>query len=84
MSSTELVEHQIDATGRKFQEVKLDKVTGFPLKITIKQLSSLLGLANYFKDHVRNYSAIAKPLRQFLSGYEKRNQFHKLDWTIEL
>ena len=49
MRSTELVEHQIDATGRKFQEKKLDKVTVFLLTTTIKQLSSLLGLANYFK-----------------------------------
>ena len=49
MSSTKLVEHQIDAKGRKFQEEKLDKVTGFLLTTTIKQLSSLLGLANYFK-----------------------------------
>ena len=30
MSSTQVVEHQIDAKGRKFQEEKLDKVTVFP------------------------------------------------------
>ncbi len=60
MSSTQLVEHQIDAKGRKFQEEKLDKVTGFLLLTSMKQLSSLLGLVNYFKEHVRNYSVIAK------------------------
>ena len=59
MSSTKLVEHQIDAKGRKFQEEKLDKVTVFLLSTTIKQLSSLLGLANYFKART-NYSVIAK------------------------
>ena len=29
MSSTQVVEHQIDATGKKFQEEKLDKFTVF-------------------------------------------------------
>ena len=84
MSSTQLVGNRIDAAGLKIKEENLNKVTGFPLTTTIMQLSSLLGLANYFKDHVQNYSVIAKPLRQFLSGYKKRNQFHKLDWAIEL
>ena len=49
MNSTALVEHHIDATGRKFRKEKLDKVTGFLFTTTIKQLSSLLELANYFK-----------------------------------
>jgi hypothetical protein len=81
MSSTEFVGHQIDATGMKFIKDKLDKATGFPLQSTMKQLRSFLGLANYFRDHVRNHSVIAQPLQQFLSGYEKRKGFHKLSWT---
>ena len=81
MNSIELAGHQIDATGMKFKEDKLDKVTGFPLPTTMKQLRSFLGLANYFRDHVRNHSVIAQPLQQFLSGYEKRKGFHKLNWT---
>ena len=80
MSSTKFVGHQIDATGMKFQEEKLDKVTGFPLPTTMKQLRSLLGLANYFRDHVRNHSVIAQPLQQFLDEYEKKNLFHESNW----
>ena len=72
MGSAEFFGYQIDATGMKFKEGKLDKVIGFLLPTTMKQLRSFLGLANYFRDHVRNHSV--------LSGYEKRKGFHKLNW----
>ena len=49
----------------------------------MKQLRSFLGLANYFRDHVRKHSIIAQPLRRMVDGYKKNNRFHKLSWTPE-
>ena len=83
MSETEFVGHQIDDTGIRFHEDKLIKVTNFPQPTTMKHLRSFLGLANYFRDHVRNHSIIAQPLQHMVDGYKKNHRFHKSSWTPE-
>jgi hypothetical protein len=43
-------------------------------------LSSLKGIANYFRDNVRNHSMVVKPLHMLLSNYCKTK---KVTWTVE-
>ena len=49
----------------------------------MKELRSYLGLANYFRDHIRNHSIIAQPLQRMVDGYENKNRLHKLSCTTE-
>jgi len=44
------------------------------------QLRSFLGLANYFRDHVKHHSTIVGPLQSLLNNYDRRT---KLNWTEE-
>ena len=43
-----------------------------------------LGLANYFRDHIRNHSNYAAPLQKLIPDYNKRRDAQKVvDWTPE-
>jgi hypothetical protein len=81
LSKVEYVGHMIDETGLSFSENKLREVLDFPLPTTHKGMKSFLGLANYFRDHVKDHSIIVKPLQDMVENY-KKNQ--PLKWTPEL
>jgi hypothetical protein len=49
---------------------------------SLKELQSFLGLVNYFKDHLRDHSAIAKPLYDMVT-VTTRNKIELLTWTNE-
>jgi hypothetical protein len=80
LSQVEYVGRLIDATGTHFTESKLDSILNIAKPITQKHLKSFLGLANWFREHVQNYSIIAIPLQKLILGYTPRNQ---LVWTPE-
>jgi hypothetical protein len=69
--SVEYVGHTINQNGIHFSREKLDGVVTIPLPKTTKQLKSFLGLANYFREHVRDHSNIVHPLNNLLIGYTK-------------
>ena len=64
-----------------FSEEKRGEVLDFPLPTTHKELKSFLGLANYFRDHVKNHSMITQPLQSMVTNYSKNKP---LKWTDEL
>ena len=45
---------------------------------TQKDLKSFLGLANYFRDHIRNHSTLVQPLHEIIKDYKPRSH---LQWT---
>ena len=45
-------------------------------------MKSFLGLASYFRDHVRGFTELAQPLRQLIEGLS--NKRHKLKYTDTL
>ncbi len=45
-----------------FSSEKRSKVLDFPLSEKQKHLKSVLGLVNYFRDHVEGLSVLTKPL----------------------
>jgi transposase InsO family protein len=80
----EFVGHQIDFEGISMTDTKLDSIRNFPIPQLKKGLKSFIGLANYFRDHVRGHSDLAKPLQDILEGYSASERNHKIKWTPEL
>ena len=84
LEQLEFVGHLIDSTGVHMTQAKLDSIRDFP-KPTLKgDMKKFLGLANYFRDHVRDHSVLAYPLQQAIEGYSRKDRHHKIRWTPEL
>jgi len=58
-------------------------VVNFPILTTKRQVKTFLGLANYFRDHIRNHSNIIVPLQELVNGYIARHANHRIQWTDE-
>jgi hypothetical protein len=80
LTSVEYVGHTIDETGLSFSPQKIDEVLNIEPPQHGKELRSFLGLASYFRDHIKDLATIAKPLQDMLLGYDKKR---KLVWTDE-
>lgn len=80
LSEVTYVGHVINAQGIHFTRERLDSVMNFPKPKTQKHLKSFLGLANWFRNHVKNHSTIVKPLNEMLQNY---NKSRRLVWTPE-
>ena len=81
LTSVEYVGHTIDKDGLHFTRSKIDSVLQFPCPQTKKQLKSFLGLANYFRDHIRNHSVRVQDLQELVLNYDKRHAHHRINWT---
>jgi len=78
MEEIEYVGHVINSEGVTFTRDKLDSVVNFPKPVTQKDLKSFLGLANYFRDHIRNHSDVVANLIDATNPYRKSE---RLVWT---
>lgn len=54
--------HVITKDGIKANPKKLEAINNFPIPTTVKKVQSFLGLCQYFRRYVRNFSRIAKGL----------------------
>jgi hypothetical protein len=81
MNRVEYVGHPIDSEGIHFTRTKLDSIAKFEEPKTMFDENHFLGLANYFRDHVPNFSVLAIPLQNLVIGYTKsmRNRKVKLE-----
>ena len=84
LSQLEFVGHLIDKEGIHMTPSKLDSIRNFPRPTYKRDMKAFLGLANYFRDHVRNHSSLAHPLQGVLDGYSAKDRNHKITWTAEL
>ena len=71
MSEIEYVGHVINVEGRTFTRDKLDSVVNFPQPKSQKEMKSFLGLANYFRLHIRNHTEVVAPLEATVNPYKK-------------
>jgi len=75
--------HMLDSEGISFSREKIGAVLNFPPPNTKGKLKSVLGLANYFRDHIRDHSSIAAPMQRYLDGYNKTQQNHPIQLDQE-
>ena len=88
----EYVGHTLNSTGIKFSKEKIKKVIDFKIPTTHQEMRSFLGLANWFRDNVRNYSSVSHVLHEGIKDYhrkkpyewddERRKAFHSLKQMI--
>ncbi|GBG71044.1 hypothetical protein CBR_g8343 [Chara braunii] len=58
--------HVLDGDDIKPEDSKVAAIRDWPTHRTLTKLRSFLGLANYYRKFVRNFSTIAAPLRRLL------------------
>ncbi len=78
----EYVGHIINQQGITFDRDRIMKAIDIEKPKYQKQLKSFLGVINYFRSHVKDMSAIIKPLHSLLQGYDKR-AIKKVEWGDE-
>ena len=84
MPEVEFVGHVIDKSGTRFSAEKLQGVTDFPEPKTHGEIKSFVGLANYFRDHVRDLTGLMRPLQELVKSYTKRKDRNRpVEWTAE-
>ena len=83
LTQVEYVGHTVNKNGLHFTRDKLDSVMNFPRPETMKHVKSFLGLANYFRDHIRNHSLRVQPLQDLVAGYTRQQARSKINWTPE-
>jgi hypothetical protein len=69
------VGHQLDADGIHFSAEQLSEVAEFSTPVGAKGLRSFVGLANYFRDHVRHYADMVHPMWDVLTKHDKSMKF---------
>ena len=60
----------------------LDHTSGYhqaPIDETMKEMRSFLGLSSQFRDHVKDYATLAKPLHEAITDNKKIVIANKLD-----
>ena len=80
MGGIEVVGHTLDHTGIHFDRTRLDGILDIPLPTTQKGLKSFLGVCGWFRDQVKEYAHIARPLEHLTRNYVRGNL---LKWTEE-
>lgn len=75
--------HKCSEEGISFDRNKLNLVEDFPDPIIHEDLKRFVGLANYFRDHIKDHSILADPLNKVLSNYDKKKKL-PIIWSPEL
>ena len=79
LTSVEYVGRELSHDGTRIQDEKTRKVLDFPFPEYVKQLSSFIGLAEYFRSHVYgDLSEVMRPLRKLVTKFQTAKS--KIKW----
>lgn len=72
--------HKISSDGIHMDPAKVSAVTSWPVPKTVSALKSFLGLASFYRRHIKNFAMIAHPLTDLMKGSncKKTNRATKL------
>ena len=62
MKEVEYLGYRVSGAGIIADPVKVQAVQSFPTPVDVKQVSSFLGLASYYRRFIPNFSVVARPL----------------------
>jgi hypothetical protein len=79
-SSIEYLGHIVDGDGLRPNPQLVQALVDFPRPKTLKELQSFLGLANYYRKFIANFSHIALPLTDATRNNTQSNQ-RPIEWT---
>jgi hypothetical protein len=71
LQEIEFVGHVINGHGITFSEEKRAKVMQVSAPLQHRHMKSFLGLANYFRNHIRDHSTLVHPLNALIVQYDK-------------
>lgn len=74
--SVQFLGYNIDRSGIRMDEGKVEAIRNWPTPTTIKELQRFLGFSNFYRRFIHNYSTITSPLTSLL-----RNKPKSLSWT---
>jgi hypothetical protein len=83
VQQVKFVGHTFDQHGKSFDREKLQEVVDFPLPTNEGELRSFLGLANYFRDHLRMHSPHTVVLNAMIVRGGNYKKGKTLKWTDE-
>ena len=83
VSEIDFLGYTIDANGIRHNEKRIQNVKDFATPSTKAQLKSFLGLVNFFRDHIKDFSTISKPLYLMVDSYTKRDRHQRLIWSSD-
>jgi transposase InsO family protein len=84
LTTIPFVGHILSHEGITFDRTKIDKLVDFTQPTTWRGMKQFIGLANTFRDHIRNHSILAYPLQQMILGYTKQLKNKRLEWKPAL
>ncbi|KAK4319172.1 hypothetical protein Pmani_009874 [Petrolisthes manimaculis] len=76
--------HVVSSEGLKPQASKVEVIKNMEAPKTIKELQSFLGMINYYRKFIKDFSKVASPLNGLMKGaVNKNNNKNPLNWTEE-
>ena len=73
----------MESGGIKMQEKKVVGVLEWPRSKTVKEIQKFLGLTNYYRQFVKDFAKIAKPMHKLVRKDEKQSQGEKQEKAFE-
>ena len=80
MTKVPFVGHEVDSLGLDMSQARIDSTIAFTKPASLKELSSFLGLVNYFRDHLRNHSRHSHHLHDMVAAANKQST-KTITWT---
>ena len=87
--SVEYLGYTVSSTGIKASEDKIRAIVDWPQPTSVRDIRSFLGLANYYRRFVKDFSKIARPLTdltqakvKFQWGQDQEAAFNRLKYLL--